>query len=74
MKKAMIIIFCLCFNALSGLAESPYKNATDSLKATLETLPHDSTRLDVLFKIMLAEQHSSQNLKYAQLLDRKSVV
>lgn len=68
MKKAMIIIFCLCFNALSGLAESPYKNATDSLKASLETLPHDSTRLDVLFKIMLAEQHSSQNLKYAQLL------
>lgn len=68
MKKAMIIIFCLCFNALSGLAESPYKNATDSLKAALETLPHDSTRLDVLFKIMLAEQHSSQNLKYAQLL------
>lgn len=68
MKKAMIIIFCLCFNALSGLAESPYKNATDSLKAALKTLPHDSTRLDVLFKIMLAEQHSSQNLKYAQLL------
>lgn len=68
MKKAMIIIFCLCLQALSGHAGSPYKNATDSLQAVLETLPHDSTRLDVLFEIMLIEQHSSQNLKYAQLL------
>lgn len=68
MKKAMIILFCLCFHALSGHAESTYKNATDSLKAVLETLPHDSTRLNVLFEIMLAEQHSSHSLKYAQLL------
>lgn len=68
MKKAMIIIFCLCFHALSGHAGSLYKSTTDSLQAVLETLPHDSTRLNVLFEIMLIEQHSSDNLKYAQRL------
>lgn len=64
--KKVIFIICLCIKALSGWGSST--NTTDSLRTVLETLPHDSTRLQVLLEITLAEQHSSHNLEYAQQL------
>lgn len=54
-----------CLQTLAGLADNTPKSVVDSLLTQLETLPHDTTRLELLQKLALASQNSSRSLEFA---------
>ena len=63
--KKMICILLFCLQTLAGLADNTPKSVVDSLLTQLETLPHDTTRLELLQKLALASQNSSRSLEFA---------
>lgn len=71
MKKITCIIL-LAIQALFCLAGSTPTSITDSLSAQLETLPHDSTRLQLLDRLARISQSSPDALKYAGQLFREA--
>lgn len=63
--KKVICILLLCLQTLAGVADNTPKSVVDSLLTQLETLPHDTTRLELLQKLALASQNSSRSLEFA---------
>lgn len=45
--KKVICILLLCLQTLAGVADNTPKSVVDSLLTQLETLPHDTTRLEL---------------------------
>lgn len=61
--KRVIYILVISFHALLGLANDAPVVLTDSLLAKAQTMPHDSTRLQLLEKAALAAQGSDRYLE-----------
>lgn len=66
--KRLLFIVVLLLQIFFTFANRPIKRSpvTDSLITELQTLPHDTTRLKLLEKLVLTEQNSPHYIEYAE--------
>ena len=66
--KRLLFIVVLLLQIFFIFANRPIKRSpvTDSLITELQTLPHDTTRLKLLEKLVLTEQNSPHYIEYAE--------
>lgn len=66
--KRLLFIVVLLLQFFFIFANRPIKRSpvTDSLITELQTLPHDTTRLKLLEKLVLTEQNSPHYIEYAE--------
>lgn len=64
--KRILTIFALALSYVCGFANVASSTVADSLLCELRALPHDSTRLMLLEKLVLTEQTSPHYIEYAE--------
>ena len=71
--KRLLFIVVLLLQIFFIFANRPIKRSpvTDSLITELQTLPHDTTRLKLLEKLVLTEQNSPHYIEYAEEMLRQ---
>lgn len=72
MKKIILLLFALCCS-LNGKA-SIYTSASDSLLKVLQTIPHDTIRLNIISQIIRIEQNNSRCVQYADTLMKEALL
>lgn len=70
MKRFMLILIACCCLASGAYADG--QTEADSLYRVAQTLPHDSTRLEMLKKLAQIEQLTPKCITYSNLLERRS--
>lgn len=70
--KKWILIILLCVQLLPGRADSRATSVTDSLLSVLPTLPHDTTRLKILQRLVLTSQGSPRLIEFARKLSAEA--
>lgn len=70
--KRLLFIILFALQVLPGWTKDRAASITDSLLSVLPTLPHDTTRLKTLQRIILASQGTPRALKYAQQLYKEA--
>lgn len=68
--KRLIYLLMLCCYTLGGQANLPAE--TDSLQQVLQTLPQDSTRLDLIQKILRIEQSNPKCIVFSDMLFKEA--
>lgn len=72
MKRIALLLFVLCCS-LNGKA-STYTSASDSLLKVLQTIPHDTIRLNIISQIIRIEQNNSRCIQYADTLMKEALL
>lgn len=72
MKRIALLLFVLCCS-LDGKA-STYTSASDSLLKVLQTIPHDTIRLNIISQIIRIEQNNSRCIQYADTLMKEALL
>ena len=72
MKRIALLLFVLCCS-LNGKA-STYTSASDSLLKVLQTIPHDTIRLNIISQIIRIEQNNSRCIQYADTLMKETLL
>lgn len=72
MKQIILLLFALCCS-LNGKA-SIYTSASDSLLKVLQTIPHDTIRLNIISQIIRIEQNNSRCVQYADTLMKEALL
>ena len=72
MKQVLLLILLLCCT-LTGKASTEIVLESDSLIKVLETLPYDTTRLNVLNQIIRIEQNNQQCIQYSDVLMKEAL-
>lgn len=72
MKRIALLLFVLCCS-LNGKA-STYTSASDSLLKVLQTIPHDTIRLNIISQIIRIEQNNSRCVQYADTLMKEALL
>ena len=72
MKQVLLLILLLCCT-LTGKASTKIVLESDSLIKVLETLPYDTTRLNVLNQIIRIEQNNQQCIQYSDALMKEAL-
>ena len=72
MKRISLLLFVLCCS-LNGKA-STYTSASDSLLKVLQTIPHDTIRLNIISQIIRIEQNNSRCVQYADTLMKEALL
>ena len=72
MKQVLLLILLLCCT-LTGKASTEIVLESDSLIKVLETLPYDTTRLNVLNQIIRIEQNTQQCIQYSDALMKEAL-
>lgn len=72
MKRIALLLFVLCCS-LNGTA-STYTSASDSLLKVLQTIPHDTIRLNIISQIIRIEQNNSRCIQYADTLMKEALL
>ena len=72
MKQVLLLILLLCCT-LTGKASTEIVLESDSLIKVLETLPYDTTRLNVLNQIIRIEQNNQQCIQYSDALMKEAL-
>ena len=72
MKQIILLLFALCCS-LNGKA-SIYTSASDSLLRVLQTIPHDTIRLNIISQIIRIEQNNSRCVQYADTLMKEALL
>ena len=72
MKRIALLLFVLCCS-LNGKA-STYTSASDSLLKVLQTIPHDTIRLNIISQIIRIEQNNGRCIQYADTLMKEALL
>ena len=72
MKRIALLLFVLCCS-LNGKA-STYTSASDSLLKVLQTIPHDTIRLNIISQIIRIEQNNSRCIQHADTLMKEALL
>ena len=64
---------CIRDSTLTGKASTKIVLESDSLIKMLETLPYDTTRLNVLNQIIRIEQNNQQCIQYSDALMKEAL-
>lgn len=72
MKQVLLLFALLCYTA-AGKASSEIVLESDSLIKVLQTLPRDTTRLNVLNQIIRIEQNNYQCIQYSDTLMKEAL-
>lgn len=72
MKQVLLLFVLLCYT-VTGKASSEIALESDSLIEVLQTLPHDTTRLNVLNQIIRIEQNNHQCIQYSDTLMKEAI-
>lgn len=71
--KQTILLFVIVCCTISGKASIKVTLESDSLIKVLQTLPHDTTRLNVLNQIIRIEQSNEQCIQYSDILMKEAL-
>lgn len=72
MKQVLLLFLLLCCT-LTGKANTEIVLESDSLIKVLQTLPYDTTRLNVLNQIIRIEQNNQQCIQYSDALMKEAL-
>ena len=72
MKQVLLLFLLLCCT-LTGKANTEIVLESDSLIKVLQTLPYDTTRLNVLNQIIRIEQNNHQCIQYSDALMKEAL-
>lgn len=72
MKQVLLLFVLLCYT-VTGKASTEIALESDSLIEVLQTLPHDTTRLNVLNQIIRIEQNNYQCIQYSDTLMKEAI-
>jgi len=72
MKQVLLLFLLLCCT-LTGKASTEIVLESDSLIKVLQTLPYDTTRLNVLNQIIRIEQNNQQCIQYSDALMKEAL-
>ena len=72
MKQVLLLFLLLCCT-LTGKANTEIVLESDSLIKVLQTLPYDTTRLNVLNQIIRIEQNNQQCIQYSDTLMKEAL-
>lgn len=70
--KKWILFILFCVQLFPGWADNRATSMTDSLLSILPTLPHDTTRLEVLQRLVLTSQGSPRLIEFARQLSAEA--